>query len=32
MRFTLQSHERNVEDSRYNKVTDFSELNVDVNL
>ena len=30
--FALQSHKRNVGDSRYNEVTDFFELNVDINL
>ena len=32
MRFTLQSHEGNVRDSRYNDATDSSELNVDISL
>ena len=32
MRFTLQSHERNVENSRCNEATDSFELNVGVSL
>ena len=32
MRFVLQSHKENIEDSGYNEVIDFSEPNIGVSL